>query len=119
MELVFSGAFVATCLLIAAAALMITEKLKDLFKASTQVTKYILSVLSSAIVTLGVKYIGVNATWGLLLLLGDGGLPQMPEIPTEEITEFYWVAMFMLSWFMASGLYDFVQAVIKKINSGK
>jgi len=116
MELVFSGAFVATCLLIAAAALILTEKLKDIFKTGKKATKYVLSVISSAIVTLSVKYIGVNATWGLLLLLGDAGLPEMPEIPTEEITMFYWIAMFGLSWFMASGLYDFIGSIIKKLD---
>ena len=113
MTEVFNAAFIATCLLISAAALILTEKFKDLFKAGATETKYILSVLATAIVTLSVKYLGAKATWSLLLLLGGGVLPDVPEIPIVQ-GWFYWIAMFGLSWFMASGLYDYIRLLKKK-----
>jgi len=113
MTEVFNAAFIATCLLIAAAALILTEKFKDLFNAGKVETKYILSVLATAIVTMSVKYLGAKATWSLLILLGGGVLPDVPEIPIVQ-GWFYWIAMFGLSWFMASGLYDYIGSLFKK-----
>ena len=116
IELVFSAVFIATCALMGAAALILTEKLKDLFKAGAKEAKYVLSIISSAIITLSVKYLGVSATWGLLLLIGGGTpLPDQPEIPKVEgeLHWFYWVAMFLLTWFMSSGLYDYIKSLLK------
>ena len=114
MEQVFSAAFIATCLLIAAAALVITEKLKDLFKAGSTEAKYVLSVLSTAIIVVLVKYLGAQATWSLLLLI-VGGTP-LPDVPTIPVTQgwFYWIAMFGLSLFMAGGFYDYISALMKR-----
>lgn len=118
IELVFSAVFIATCALMGAAALILTEKLKDLFKTGAKEAKYVLSIISSAVITLSVKYLGVSATWGLLLLISGGtSLPDQPEIPKvdppSELHWFYWVAMFLLTWFMASGLYDYVKSLLK------
>lgn len=117
MELIFTAVFLATALLIGAASLIITEKLKDLFKAGAKETKYILSIISCALVTMSVKYLGVSATWGLLSLVGGGGteLPAKPEMPQTGTTWFYWLCMIGLSWFMSSGLYDYIKSLLKTL----
>jgi len=113
MEQVFNAVFIITCGLIAAASLITTEKLKKLFKAGADETKFILSGISTALVTLAVKYLGVGATWGLLGMIGGGiPLPDQPVIP-KEVGWFYYIAMFLCSWFMATGLYNYIKSLLK------
>ena len=113
MDQVFNAMFIATCVLIAGASLILTEKFKDLFKTTEKGVKYVISFIATLIVSLSVKYLGAIATWNLLTLLGGGKLPDVPKIPDMQLGWGYWIFMFILSWLMASGLYDYLKPLFK------
>jgi len=113
MDQMFNAAFILVATLIGGAGMILTEKLKDLFKPSTKFLKYFNSLLSTAIITISVKYLGAGATWALLGFLGD--TPDVPNIPTEiSLGWDYWILLCLLSWAIANGFYDFFKSMFQK-----
>jgi len=114
MDQMFNAAFILVATLIGGAGMVLTEKLKDVFKPATKFLNYILSLISTAIVTIAVKYLGAGTTWALLGFIGDE-LPGIPDIPTDVALGWdYWILVCLLSWGIANGFYDFFKSMFQK-----
>lgn len=114
MDQMFNAAFILVATLIGGAGMVLTEKLKDIFKPATKFLKYLVSFLSTAIVTVSVKYLGAGTAWALLGFIGDN-LPDVPTIPTNAVLGWdYWILLCILAWMIANGFYDFFRSIFRK-----
>jgi len=117
MDLIFAGAFLVVASFFAGVAVFVTEKLKDLTGWSTKMAGYVLSLLSSAVLVITSKFIGVETMLILLtMLLGSPGAGEPPEIPAGA-EWMYWIFIGILSWLVAGGFYDFRKKTMKKVSA--
>ena len=113
MELVLGAAFLLVARAYAEAAFYVTQKVIDLTNVTKSIFRYLIALMTSALVVLITKFIGVNAVWLLLSALGyGGGAPTLPG--GVEIPNFYWFALGLLTFLYAGGIYDW-----KKVQANK
>lgn len=108
MELIFAGTFLVLMAIFAGVSLLITEKVKDLIGVGSKVGAYTTSGIISGIVVWGTKFLGAAKMTFFLKFI----VPEIPDLPTAEpppdvgLGWFFWVLIWIGSWLVAGGIYD-------------
>jgi len=106
MELIFGAAFLAALRLVAPVAVFLTEKVKDILNATGKAVSYLISFITSALITLLIKLVGPTLVWMMLSFVPGFPGGEAPVIPETASNAFYIVFAIVL-FLTAGGIYDF------------